>query len=414
MSLINRALRDIDARRGSDAAASPDDALMRAYASARLPRDRAGGSPDATRSRRWPVLAAFAAFAGTAGAAIAFGMSDGGARPVASGPGPGTSSPATATVTVELVGESIAAGRAGGATTPTSPAGAASLASEPVAAEPVAIAPVGAGPGAAAPRASASAASSSAPPAPRAPSAVAAQASHAAPAAVVAALAPAPSTPSATTAPREPEATASIPVAPSAASIDVRPRPAGAEELQSAAAAALSAGDPDEAQRLLRAALALDPSLHTARQALLALLGRGERGAAWHAALEDAAAASPERFGLLAARGLADGGRIDAALVALARVPVPMRGVEYLTTAGLVAQRGGRHALAVENLAEALSRTPAEAPTAPALRVALAESLAAGGDAATARSHLAEVAEQPAARAELRALARRRLESLPR
>jgi tetratricopeptide (TPR) repeat protein len=233
-------------------------------------------------------------------------------------------------------------------------------------------------------------------------------------AAIPGAIAPAPAAPAAAPAPRERDASASIPAAPHVASIDVRPRPAGAEELQAAAATALSAGDPEEAQRLLRAALALDPSLHTARQALLALLGRGERGAAWHAALEEAATASPERFGLLAARGLADGGRIDAALVALARVPARMRGIEYLTTAGLVAQRGGRHALAVENLAEALSRTPADAPTVPALRIALAESLAAGGDVPAAREQLATVAEQPSARAEVRALARKRLESLPR
>jgi hypothetical protein len=208
--------------------------------------------------------------------------------------------------------------------------------------------------------------------------------------------------------------TAATPAAPTGApTISVQPRPAGTEQLQALASAALAAGDLDEAQRLLRAALAIDPMAHTARQALLALLGRGDRGTAWIGALEEAASVAPERFGLVAARGLADAGRLDAALAALARVPVAQRNVEYLTTAGLLGQRAGRHSLAVESLTEALSRTAADAPTVPALRVALADSLAARGNAMAAREQLDAVVAAPNARAELRALARDRLAGLP-
>ena len=198
------------------------------------------------------------------------------------------------------------------------------------------------------------------------------------------------------------------------ASITVQPRPDGADALQARASAALAAGDVHEATRLLRAALAIEPGAHTSRQALLAILGRGERGAAWLDALAEAAVASPERFGLLAARGLADGGRMDAALAALAMVPAPLRGLEYLTTAGLLAQRAGKHGLAIDQLAEALGRTAPDAPSVPALRVAIADSLAARGDVAAAREQLEAVAGAPNARAEVRALARDRLQALAR
>ena len=221
------------------------------------------------------------------------------------------------------------------------------------------------------------------------------------PAAPLAALATAPAPSAAPTAPA------------GAPTISVQPRPAGTEQLQALASSALAAGDLEEAQRLLRAALAIDPTAHTARQALLSLLGRGDRGATWIGALEEAASVAPERFGLVAARGLADAGRLDAALAALARVPTAQRNVEYLTPAGLLGQRAGRHALAVESLTEALSRTAADAPTVPALRVALADSLAARGNATAAREQLDAVVAGPNTRADLRALARDRLAGLP-
>lgn len=92
---------------------------------------------------------------------------------------------------------------------------------------------------------------------------------------------------------------------------------------------------------------------------------------------------------------------------------MPQRGVEYLTAAGLLGQRAGRHALAVESLTEALARTPADASTVPALRVALADSLVARGDTGAAREHLEAVTGSGSARAELRAIARDRLAALP-
>ena len=215
-----------------------------------------------------------------------------------------------------------------------------------------------------------------------------------------------------------PVATAALgaPAAPPSgpASIDVRQRPDGADALQARASAALAAGDGFEAQRLLRAALALDPGAHTARQALLAVLARGERGASWLDALAEAAVAAPDRFGLLAARGLAEGGRMDSALAALALVPAPMRGVEYLTTAGLLAQRAGKHGLAIDQLAEALGRTAPDSASVPALRVAIADSLAARGDTAAAREQLEAVAAATTARSEVKTLARERLQALPR
>jgi hypothetical protein len=248
-------------------------------------------------------------------------------------------------------------------------------------------------------------------PAPAAQPALAAQPPVAAP------VAPRPSEPAVPAAPPRP-ATAAIADAPALpspnASITVQPRPDGPEALQARASAALAAGDVQEATRLLRAALAIDPGAHTARQALLAILARGERGAAWLDALAEAAVASPERFGLLAARGLADGGRTDSALAALARVPAPLRGLEYLTTAGLLAQRAGKHGLAIDQLAEALGRSAPDSPSAPALRVAIADSLAARGDTAAAREQLEAVAAATTVRSEVRTLARERLQALPR
>ena len=85
----------------------------------------------------------------------------------------------------------------------------------------------------------------------------------------------------------------------------------------------------------------------------------------------------------------------------------------FLQLTGLLGQRAGRHALAVENLTEALARTPSDAPTVPALRVALADSLAARGNAIAAREQLEAVTLAPNARAEVRALAQERLTALP-
>jgi hypothetical protein len=91
-----------------------------------------------------------------------------------------------------------------------------------------------------------------------------------------------------------------------------------------------------------------------------------------------------------------------------------MRGVEYLTTAGLLAQRAGKHGLAIDQLAEALGRSAPDSPSAPALRVAIADSLAARGDTAAAREQLEAVAAATTVRSEVRTLARERLQALPR
>lgn len=189
--------------------------------------------------------------------------------------------------------------------------------------------------------------------------------------------------------------------------------PPDAQVLQARAGAAITAGRRDEALTLLRAALQLDPTAHASRQALLSLLGAGPRDEAWLTALDEAAAASPERFGLLAARGHADAGRLDAALRALDRVPEKARGPEHHATAGVLLQRAGRHAEAATELRAALANVSPEASQVGALRVALASSLEARGDRARARAELEAAAAAPTAPADVREVARERLRALP-
>ncbi len=199
--------------------------------------------------------------------------------------------------------------------------------------------------------------------------------------------------------------------APAAAGLDVQPRLATVAMLQSQAHSALAAGQPDQAIALLRAALEQDPMAHAVRQALLAVLARGERATAWWAALAEAARVDSLRFGLLAARGLAEGGRTDEALALLQAVPGRGRDLDWHVTDGVLQQRNGQHERAIASLTRALEWAGLGAPKRSALQMALAESWQARGQTERARHQLTELIQSDAVAPELRALAAERLKS---
>jgi len=114
-------------------------------------------------------------------------------------------------------------------------------------------------------------------------------------------------------------------------------------------------GRSTEAIEILQRSVRAWPQQNDNRSALASLLSeRGLRTEAL-AVLQDGAAIDPGRFALTAARLQTELGNPAAALQTLALVPQGQRNADYHATAAAIAQRAGRHEVAVEEFRSALA-----------------------------------------------------------
>jgi len=154
--------------------------------------------------------------------------------------------------------------------------------------------------------------------------------------------------------PAAPAVAAAAPAAPSVAQSAKQSELAHATDL-------IGRGRANEAAQLLAEALARRPDWNEARATLAALQAEsGDRRLAM-ATLLDGAAIDPRRFAPTAAQLQAELGDPAAALQTLEKVPPDARDLAYHALAAAVAQRAGRHQLAVVEYGAALRFAPTDA-----------------------------------------------------
>lgn len=163
--------------------------------------------------------------------------------------------------------------------------------------------------------------------------------------------------------PTAPAPSAPAPVAASEPAPVVQRKAGGAEQAPELARAYELAqrGRNVEAIAVLRQGLREFPGHRESRHALAALLSERDQRAEARDVLLEGAAIDPVGFALDAARLQADLGHPAAALATAALVPEAARDPQYHAQAGAIAQRAGRHDLAVEEFRSALAGEAARA-----------------------------------------------------
>lgn len=135
---------------------------------------------------------------------------------------------------------------------------------------------------------------------------------------------------------------------------------------------AIALGRNTEALQLLRKALAENPSNHDARSSLLAVLGERGKDDEWLEALSQAAAVSPEHFGIAAVSGHLESNRLEEARTLLERMPERLRDARLYGLAGVLYTKLQRHGDALNAYDQALAATAADAPRRRSLQLARA------------------------------------------
>lgn len=222
-----------------------------------------------------------------------------------------------------------------------------------------------------------------------------------------------------------PKATASLipagpaPVSPTPASSPALPksdvlierRPVAAPDDLARAGDAMAVGRTSEAVTLLRKVIQVEPGNERAHLALLALLAERGRDDIWRSALLDSAAALPQRFGVAAAQGLAESGRLEESLGVLQQLPEAARDVRYFSAQGATLQQLNQHAAAVTAFDAALQLAPGTSASLPSLLVAQAVSMQAVGRRAEAWQNFERVQNMSEVAADVREFAVRELKT---
>ncbi len=172
---------------------------------------------------------------------------------------------------------------------------------------------------------------------------------------------------------------------------------------------AMSIGRTSDAIALLRKVIQAEPDNERARLALLSLLAERGRDDTWRSTLTDSAKVLPKRFGLAAAQGLAESGRLEESLALLRGLPDSVRDTRYFSALGATHQQLNQHAEAVAAFDAALGSASGSSPQLPSLLVAQALSMQTLGKAAEARRNLERVRQMPEAAADVRDFATREL-----
>jgi MSHA biogenesis protein MshN len=154
--------------------------------------------------------------------------------------------------------------------------------------------------------------------------------------------------------------------------------------------------------------LAAEPRHEPARRALAALhTEAGARDAAL-ATLLEGVSLEPTRFAAAAATLQVELGDAAGALATLARVPAAARSARIEALHGGIAQRSGRHEMAIESYRRAIALGPVE----PAWWIGLAVSLESIGARADALGAYERAAATPTLAAELRPFVTQKLAAL--
>ena len=191
-------------------------------------------------------------------------------------------------------------------------------------------------------------------------------------------------------------------------------RPAAAREDLARAGDAMAVGRTSEAVTLLRKVIQVEPGNERAHLALLALLAERGRDDIWRSALLESAAALPQRFGVAAAQGLAESGRLEESLGVLQQLPEAARDVRFFSAQGATLQQLNQHAGAVAAFDAALKLAPGTSATLPSLLVAQAVSMQAVGRRVEARQNFERVQNMSEVAADVREFAVRELSAARR
>ena len=176
----------------------------------------------------------------------------------------------------------------------------------------------------------------------------------------------------------------------------------------------MAVGRTSEAVALLRKVIQAEPGNERAHWALLSLLAERGRDDTWRAALLDSATALPQRFGLAAAQGLNEAGRLEESLGVLNKLPEAARDLRFFSAKGATLQQLNQHAAAVSAFDTALQLAPGNSTQMPSLLVAQAVSMQALGKRTEAQQNFERVQQMPDVAGDVREFAARELGAVRR
>jgi Flp pilus assembly protein TadD len=195
------------------------------------------------------------------------------------------------------------------------------------------------------------------------------------------------------------------------AEVQIERRPSAARDDLARAGDAMAVGRTSEAVALLRKVIQAEPSNERAHWALLSVLAERGRDDTWRAALLDSATALPQRFGLAAAQGLNEAGRLEESLGVLNKLPEAARDLRFFSAKGATLQQLNQHAAAVSAFDTALQLAPGNSTQMPSLLVAQAVSMQALGQRTEAKQNFERVQQMPDVAGDVREFAVRELNS---